>query len=96
MAEKRRKISTGPNSRPMDESIAQTAGGIPDDSGGLPEALEGLEAANDAGAAERVFGAAPATAQHREEAGGGRLQDKPEGSRRTVEEALRQQEQRER
>ncbi|MCQ8783983.1 hypothetical protein [Mangrovibrevibacter kandeliae] len=26
------KISTGPNDRPRDESIAQTAGGLPDDS----------------------------------------------------------------
>ena len=82
MAEKRRKISTGPNSRPMDESIAQTAPGIPDDSGGLPEALEELEAANDSGVS---FGAAPA---------GERLQDPPEGDRRTVDEALRQQEKR--
>ena len=28
-----RKLSTGPNARPKDETIAQTGGGIPDDSG---------------------------------------------------------------
>jgi len=29
----KRKITTGANDRPMDESIGQTAGGLPDDSG---------------------------------------------------------------
>ncbi|WP_129791880.1 hypothetical protein [Sphingosinicella sp. CPCC 101087] len=31
MAENRRKISTGPNESPINESIAGTAPGIPDD-----------------------------------------------------------------
>lgn len=42
MAEDREKISTGPNDRPVDETIAGTGPGIPDDSlapgeDGLPE-----------------------------------------------------------
>lgn len=32
MAEDREKISTGPNDRPLDETIAGTGPGIPDDS----------------------------------------------------------------
>lgn len=32
MAEDREKISTGPNAEPLDETIAGTAPGIPDDS----------------------------------------------------------------
>ena len=45
-----RKISTGPNARPRDETIAQTGGGIPDDTGArnpdlAEEATRGEEAA---------------------------------------------------
>ena len=42
MADDREKISTGPNAEPLDENIAGTAPGIPDDAlapgGELPEA----------------------------------------------------------
>ena len=33
----RSKITTGPNDRPLDESISQTAPGLPDDSSRSPE-----------------------------------------------------------
>jgi hypothetical protein len=38
--EKKPKISTGANDRPRDESIAQTAGGLPDDSSGVVDVEE--------------------------------------------------------
>ncbi|WAJ27677.1 hypothetical protein [Antarcticirhabdus aurantiaca] len=37
---RREKISTGPNDRPLDESIGQTAGGLPDDSSAAVEVDE--------------------------------------------------------
>ena len=40
MAQDREKISAGPNAEPLDENIAGTAPGIPDD--GLAPAEEGL------------------------------------------------------
>ncbi|KKB12544.1 hypothetical protein VE25_06355 [Devosia geojensis] len=33
----RKKITTGPNDRPVDESIGQTAPGLPDDSSRSPD-----------------------------------------------------------
>lgn len=85
--ETRTKISTGPNARPVDESIAQTAPGLPDDTGAQPEALEdvgeGPEPAKAFTPAEDAAAPAPED---------GRLQDKPEGGRAVVEKALREQE----
>jgi hypothetical protein len=37
---RREKITTGPNDRPLNESIGQSAGGLPDDSGGVVEVDE--------------------------------------------------------
>ncbi|WIJ25699.1 hypothetical protein [Devosia sp. RR2S18] len=37
MADDKRKLSTGPNDRPLDSTVAQTGSGIPDDSSLPPE-----------------------------------------------------------
>lgn len=77
----RNKISNGPNDRPIGESIAQTAGGLPDDSSSMPPQSAGGKQGE--GSAKGKPESPPPP--HR-------LQPDPsEGSREAVEEELKRQ-----
>ena len=83
-----RKISTGPNARPKDETIAQSGGGIPDDTGaGNSDIAE--EAAN-AAEADRLF-KRPGGQRKAAEPGKGKDEEPVEGDRETIERELRRQ-----
>lgn len=80
------KLSTGPNARPKDESIAQTGSGIPDDAGALNRDLD--EAARSDREADEVF----EKGKRRDDNEPGRRQpDTAEGDRDRVERELARQ-----
>lgn len=83
-----RKLSTGPNARPKDETIAQSGGGIPDDTGaGNPDIAE--EAAK-GGEPGRLF-KRPGRQNKSAEPGKGKDEEPVEGDRETIERELQRQ-----
>ena len=73
MADDRTGLSTGPNSRPLNDTLAETGGGIPDDAvadGELAPGELGKGAVRAVEARQRSGGARGATGDGREETEG--------------------------
>lgn len=92
MTPKRRstRISTGPNARAKDETIAQTGPGIPDDTGAANPNLD--QAAQAERSVNHVFGrpaAAGKPSRGRDHKEAPRQADPPEGDRSTIERELK-------
>lgn len=84
------KISTGPNARPKDETLAQTGGGLPDDTGPLPDDI--AREADEVTPSGKAVSKKPPPDKQQEGPPPHRLQeDPPEGSREEVDDALEQQ-----